>query len=434
MTMNQALEFWLAVAVVVVLVLIAAFFNAARVAMAESSRTRLLAIGEAGDTRAQRVLGLIDQPEKVARAIVVCHLLALSLAVSLATFVFIRPQSMLAVTLGAVVIGVLFLVFAAVLPRAVALTRPEQSALLVGGMLSLVLKAFSPFEAIITFTERQIARLFPVPAGEEAAVQSAHDDLRDTIDLHHREGTVVTNDRNMLGGILDLAELQVTDVMVHRTKMETVDADASLADVLAAIIGSAHSRLPVWRASPENIVGVLHVRDLLREASGGGVAADRKVGDLAGPPWFVPDTTALNDQLAAFLKRKAHLALVVEEYGEVMGLVTLEDILEVIVGEITDEHDRADVAIRPRTDGSVLVDGSAPIRDVNRAMSWNLPDDEATTIAGLVIHEAQLIPESGQMFTFHGCRFEVLRKARNRIVAVKVTLIDGGDVAVGSRQ
>ncbi len=187
----------------------------------------------------------------------------------------------------------------------------------------------------------------PVSSGEEAAVQSAHDDLRDTIDLHHREGTVVTNDRNMLGGILDLAELQVADVMVHRTKMETVDADASLAEVLSAIIGSAHSRLPVWRGSPENIVGVLHVRDLLREATATAVAAGRSSRDLAGPPWFVPDTTPLNDQLAAFLKRKAHLALVVEEYGEVMGLVTLEDILEVIVGEITDEHDRADVADPP---------------------------------------------------------------------------------------
>jgi Mg2+/Co2+ transporter CorB len=135
----------------------------------------------------------------------------------------------------------------------------------------------------------------------------------------------------------------------------------------------------------------------------------------------VPDIRPLSEQLKAFRRRKTHFALVVDEYGEVMGLVTLEDIIEEIVGDISDEHDVAMTGVRPAIDGSVTVDGAVPIRDLNRAMDWNLPDEEATTIAGLVIHEAQLIPEAGQTFTFHGFRFQVLRKSRNRITAMKIT-------------
>ena len=142
---------------------------------------------------------------------------------------------------------------------------------------------------------------------------------------------------------------------------------------------------------------------------------------LAAPPWFVPDTTTLKDQLNAFLKRKAHFAIVVDEYGEVMGLVTLEDIIEEIVGDITDETDIAAALAKPQPDGSLIVDGTVPIRDVNRLMDWDIPDEEATTIAGLVIHEAQTIPDTGQAFTFHDFRFEVLRRQRNRITSLRVT-------------
>ena len=179
--------------------------------------------------------------------------------------------------------------------------------------------------------------------------------------------------------------------------------------------------MPLWRETADNIVGILHVKDLLRAITAAGGKSDSiDVVALASPPWFVPDTTTLHDQLSAFLKRKSHFAVVVDEYGEVMGLITLEDIIEEIVGDISDEHDIVVAGVKPQPDGSVKVDGTVPIRDLNRAMDWSLPDEEATTIAGLVIHEARLIPEPGQAFTFHGFRFEVTGREKNRITSLHV--------------
>ena len=180
--------------------------------------------------------------------------------------------------------------------------------------------------------------------------------------------------------------------------------------------------MPLWRGEREEIVGILHAKTLLKALrDSNGDLAKIDIMSLAVPPWFVPDTTTLKDQLNAFLKRKAHFAIVVDEYGEVMGLVTLEDIIEEIVGDITDETDIAAALAKPQPDGSLIVDGVVPIRDVNRLMDWDLPDEEATTIAGLVIHEAQTIPNPGQAFTFHDYRFEVLSRRRNRITSLRVT-------------
>jgi Mg2+/Co2+ transporter CorB len=226
----------------------------------------------------------------------------------------------------------------------------------------------------------------------------------------------------MLGGVLDLRELTVSDIMVHRTKMDAIDAELPTEKIIDLALKSSHTRLPLWRGEREEIVGILHAKTLLRalrDAKGDVSKID--IMALATPPWFVPDTTTLKDQLNAFLKRKAHFAIVVDEYGEVMGLVTLEDIIEEIVGDITDETDIASIAARVEPDGSLIVDGTVPIRDVNRMMDWNIPDDDATTIAGLVMHEAQTIPYQGQRFNFHGFRFEVLRRQKNRITSLQVT-------------
>jgi Mg2+/Co2+ transporter CorB len=279
----------------------------------------------------------------------------------------------------------------------------------------------APVTTAMQFLVRHTLRLFGASVSDYADVLSAHEELRGAIELKHKEGGVVKLDRDMLGGVLDLRELTVSEIMVHRTKMDAIDVDLPTEQVVDAALKSSHTRLPLWRGEREEIVGILHAKTLLRalrEARGDLSKLD--ILPLSTPPWFVPDSTTLKDQLDAFLKRKAHFAIVVDEYGEVMGLVTLEDIIEEIVGDITDETDIASLAARMQPDGSLIVDGSVPIRDVNRMMEWDIPDDEATTIAGLVIHEAQTIPEPGQSFTFHGFRFEVLRRQRNRITALRV--------------
>jgi Mg2+/Co2+ transporter CorB len=225
----------------------------------------------------------------------------------------------------------------------------------------------------------------------------------------------------MFGGLLDLSELQVSDVMVHRTEMVMINADLPPDELVREVLATEYTRIPLWRDKPENIVGVLHAKDLLRaiRASEGDMSKI-DVSTIALPPWFVPEMRPVSEQLKAFRRRKTHFALVVDEYGEVEGMVTLEDILEEIVGDISDEHDVVVAGVRAQPDGSVVVDGSVPIRDLNRAMDWHLPDEEATTVAGLVIHEARSIPERGQSFTFHGFRFRVLRRERNRITALRI--------------
>ncbi|MFY9990039.1 MAG: transporter associated domain-containing protein, partial [Rhodoplanes sp.] len=229
-------------------------------------------------------------------------------------------------------------------------------------------------------------------------------------------------DQDILGGLLDLRDLTVADVMIHRTDVIMADAADPPTKILEDVLARPVTRLPLWQNTPENIIGILHVQDLFRAIYAAGNDPSKiDVMTLARPAWFVPETRPLIEQLKAFRRRKMPFAVVVDEYGEMMGILTIEDILEEIVGDITDERDVQVPGVRLLPDGSVNVDGVVPIRDLNRAMDWNLPESDATTIAGLVIHEARSIPESGQSFTFHGFRFQVLRKQRNRITALRIT-------------
>ena len=317
--------------------------------------------------------------------------------------------------------SVVVIVFAEVLPKTAAISAPERIALLVAEPVSWVVKIFGPVLAAIEALVRLMLRPFGIRVGENPSVLPPHEEIRGTVDLMHREGGVEKLDRDMMGGLLDLRELAVSDVMVHRTEMLTVNADDPSEKIVDAVLKSPVTRVPLWRGTPENIIGILHAKDLLRALNAAdGDLSKIDVMAIALPPWFVPDIRALSDQLKAFRRRKTHFALVVDEYGEVEGLVTLEDILEEIVGDISDEHDVPVPGVRPQPDGSVNVDGAVPIRDLNRAMDWNLPDEEATTVAGLVIHEARSIPDVGQSFTFHGFRFSVMRKQRNRIMALRI--------------
>ena len=283
--------------------------------------------------------------------------------------------------------------------------------------------------AIQWFVVRKTLGLFGVRVGLETDVLAAHEEIRGAVEYHHSEGLVEGGDRRMLGGVLDLSEMDVSEIMVHRKSIVMVDIAQGPREIVEQALASGHTRLPLYRDEPENVVGVIHVKDLLGAvmSTRGGVAK-LDIAAVTREPWFIPDTTNLKDQLNAFLKRKTHFALVVDEYGALQGLVTLEDILEEIVGEIDDEHDTAVEGVRVQPDGAVHVDGGVTIRDLNRAMDWGLPDDEAVTVAGLVIHEAQAIPEVGQVFIFYRHRFQVLRRQRNQITALRVSpRLDEGD-------
>jgi Mg2+/Co2+ transporter CorB len=295
-----------------------------------------------------------------------------------------------------------------------------------------MVRFLAPIVSAVQWIVNNGLKLFGVRVDENVDVlRAARAEIAGAVELHAEEGGVEAETRHRLLGALDLSELTIADVMIHRKSIKSLDIDLPAREIIAQAMSSPHTRMPLWKDEPDNIVGVLHARDLLRAVSEHG-RDGFDVNEVKRDPWFTPMTTSAEDQLAEFLRRREHFALVVDEYGALMGLVTLEDILEEIVGDIKDEHDIAVVGVRPQPDGSVNVDGTVPIRDLNRAMNWDLPDEEAVTIAGLVIHEAQAIPEPGQRFAFHGYRFQVLRRQRNQLTALRVEreaedeTLDGG--------
>ena len=420
------INLWLAAAIVVVSLVLSAFFAGAETAFTAASRARMLALERAGDESAKIVNRLLGTRERFIGAMLVGYNVVAIGASAFTTSVLIGVFGHEGVIYATVAMSILVIVFAEVMPKTIAINSPDKVALWIARPVSWTVTLFGPVTITIERLVRLMLRPFGIHIGRHESILSATEEIRGQVALLHKEGNVIKDDRDMLGGLLDLTDLLVSDIMVHRTKMRSIDADLPSVEIMREILASPYTRLPIWRDTPDNIIGVVHAKDLLRavEAHSGG-SSEFDVVAVALEPWFVPDTTSLRGQLKAFLSRKQHFALVVDEYGDLMGLVTLEDILEEIVGDISDEHDVAVQGVRQQADGSVHVDGSVPVRDLNRVMDWSLPDEEATTVAGLVIHEAQAIPDAGQVFNFHGFRFEVLRKARNRITALKVAPADG---------
>jgi len=421
---------WLSIAIIVICLLLSFFFAGSETALMAFSRARMLRLEKKGNRNAGIVNRLLESRERLIGALLLGNNAVNIGASSLATSLFLLWFGDVGVLYATIIMTVLVVVFAEVLPKTVAINDPDRMALLSAKPIRLAVRLLGPVLIGIEALVRWILRLAGSSVQEDRPVLSAHEELRGAVDLLHKEGGVEKLDRDMLGGLLDLRDLTVSDVMIHRTEMFTIDADDPPEDIIKAVLAAPVTRIPLWRESAENIMGILHAKDLLRAIqAAGGDLGKIDIAELARPPWFVPDIRPLSEQLKAFRRRKTHFALVVDEYGVVMGLVTLEDILEEIVGDISDEHDVTVTGCKPQTDGSVVVDGAVPIRDLNRLMDWSLPDEEATTIAGLVIHEARAIPEAGQSFTFHGFRFRVMRKQRNRITALHVAPLNRKAVA-----
>jgi Mg2+/Co2+ transporter CorB len=415
-------DLWTDILIVVLCIFLSAFFAGSETALTAASHGRMHTLEKEGDRRAAAVNRLLRQRNRMIAALLMGNTLVTIGSSAFTTSVLNSLVGENGAVYATIIMTALLLVFAEVLPKTLAINYPDAMSLRVANIITPFVSVFGPVLAAVEFIVRSVLKLAGVDIGHGRSMLSPYEELKGAVDILHEEGNVERAARDMFGGVLDLQVLHVADVMIHRTKMRTIDADLPPVQIVREVLSSPFTRMPLWRERPDNFVGVLHSKDLLRALdAAGGDASKINIDDVMFAPWFVPEATTLEDQLEAFLKRKTHFALVVDEYGEVMGLVTLEDILEEIVGDIRDEHDLAVQGVRPQPDGSVLVDGAAPVRDLNRVMAWDLPDEEATTIAGLVIHEAGAIPEAGQIFTFHGFRFEVMRRVRNRVTALKVT-------------
>ena len=417
------MSIWLIVLAVTVLICLSGFFSGSETALTAVSRARMHVLEKGGDARARLVQRLTERKDRLIGALLLSNNLVNILASALATALFIRLFGQAGVAYATLLMTVIVVIFAEVLPKSWAISVPDRFALAVAPVVNVVVSVFAPLVAVINAIVAFVLRPFGVSLTEvQQSASDAHEELRGTVDVLHREGSVVKDDRDRVGGVLDLGQLEISDVMVHRTAMASLDADEPPARIVEQVLQSPFTRLPVWRGSPDEIVGVVHSKSLLRELAAADYDAERiDLANSMAEPWFVPETTPVRDQLNAFLRRQEHIALVVDEYGEVEGLVTLEDILEEIVGDINDETDEELAGVHVQPDGSVIVDGSVPIRDLNRALDWELPDEEANTIAGLVIHAAQMIPEEKATFNFYGKRFVVLKRERNRVARLRIS-------------
>ncbi|WP_299933543.1 HlyC/CorC family transporter [uncultured Pelagimonas sp.] len=421
--------FWITSLSILALLTLSAFFSGSETALTAASRGKLRAAHDKGSRGATTALEITEDNERLIGSVLLGNNLVNILATSLATALFTRLFGESGVALATLVMTLLVLIFAEVLPKTYAITNPETAAARVATPISFIVRWFAPVVSAVRLLVRGVLSLFGVQTDPDSHILAVREEIAGALQLGHSEGVVEKEDRDRILGALDLAERTVEEIMLHRSGIEMIDADAPPQDILAQCLQSSHTRLPVFRDDPENIIGVIHAKDLLRAMygllDGAETAADAlkgfKVTDVAMKPYFVPDTTALDDQMRQFLRRRTHFALVVDEYGSLQGLITLEDILEEIVGEITDEFDPdAEQEIRKSEDGDYLIEGAMTIRDFNRATDWTLPDDEANTVAGLVIHEAQMIPVVGQVFSFHNFRFQVMEREHNRITLLKV--------------
>ncbi|WP_375282243.1 HlyC/CorC family transporter [Pseudooctadecabacter sp.] len=423
--------FWTTAGAVLFLLVLSGFFSGSETALTAASRSKLRSNADKGNRGADIAFNITEDRERLIGSVLLGNNLVNILATALTTAMFTRALGESGVAVATAIMTILILIFAEVLPKTYAITNPERAASFAARPISIIVTLFAPIVSAVRILVRGVLRVFGVQTDPDNNILAVREEITGALQMGQAEGVVEKEDRDRILGALDLADRMVEEVMLHRTEIEMIDAALPVAEILKLCLDSNHTRLPLYREERENIVGVLHAKDLLRAMHR--MLADGRIEPhemdefdiltVAMTPYFVPETTTLDDQMRQFLARHTHFALVVDEYGTLQGLLTLEDILEEIVGEITDEFDQDEEKndLIADEDGAFTVDGSMTIRDLNRATDWDLPDDEANTVAGLVIHEAQMIPTVGQIFSFHGFRFEVMAKDENRLSELKIT-------------
>jgi len=410
------------IGVILLLLVCSAFFSSSETSLTAASRVRMHSAEKEGDRRATSVTRLLNMRERLLGGILLGNNLVNILASVLTTALFTRlfGDGGLALAAATVAMTVLILIFAEVLPKTYAISQPDKLALVVARPITLIIKIFAPIVSIVQVIVNFVLRIFGVDT--DASAWTAADEIKGAVDLHLQEGGVAKRARDQIYGVLEIGELSIEDVMIHRRNISMVDINLSPELIIKEVLASGHSRIPLFNGDPDDVIGILHAKDLLKSlARLDGDLNSLNMKKISREAWFVPETTSVVKQLRAFQSKREHFALVVDEYGALMGVITLEDILEEIVGDIQDEYDEEIKGVERKKDGSVTVRGDVAIRDLNRAMDWKLPDDEAVTIAGLVIHESQTIPTMGQAFAYHGYRFEVMERQRNQIQTLRVS-------------
>jgi Mg2+/Co2+ transporter CorB len=404
------------------LLILSAFFSGSETALTASTRSRLTGLNIKGKKNAQIAINLLNDKESLIGAILLGNNLVNILASSLATSLLIKMFGDSGVAYAVLIMTVLIVIFAEILPKSYAISNSEKMALTISPIIRPFVFFLSPITWLMEKIVHGILAIFGMNYIKNSRSLSVQDEIRGTVDLHHKEGRLYKFDKDMVKGILDLSVIGIEDVMVHRSNMFTVNIDDDANNIISAVINSPYTRIPVWKNDAENIIGIIHAKNLLRLISTKKnlPILNEDIKKTLLEPWFVPETTTLKEQLQMHLNKRTKLAIIVDEYGALMGMISLEDIIEEIVGDISDEHDVIVKGVDVNSDGSFNINGNVEIRDLNREYGWELPDSEANTISGLIIHESRSFPKPGQKFNYYGFQFEILETQGNQISLLKV--------------
>ena len=407
---------------ILILLILSAFFSGSETALTASTRSRLTGLNIKGERNAQTAINLLNDKESLIGAILLGNNLVNILASSLATSLLIKMFGDSGIAYAVLIMTVLIVIFAEILPKSYAISNSEKMALTISPIIRPFVFFLSPITWVMEKIVHAILSIFGMNYIKNSRSISVQDEIRGTVDLHHKEGRLYKFDKDMVKGILDLSVIGIEDVMVHRSNMFTVNIDDNANTIIDTVINSSYTRIPVWQNDAENIIGIIHAKNLLKLLSakkGAGIVKE-DIRKTLLEPWFVPETTTLKEQLQMHLTKRAKLAIIVDEYGALMGMISLEDIIEEIVGDISDEHDVIVKGVNVNYDGSFNINGNVEIRDLNREYSWELPDNEANTLSGLIIHESRSFPKAGQKFNYYGFQFEILEAKDNQISLLKV--------------
>ena len=407
---------------ILILLILSAFFSGSETALTASTRSRLTGLNIKGEKNAQTAINLLNDKESLIGAILLGNNLVNILASSLATSLLIKMFGDSGIAYAVLIMTVLIVIFAEILPKSYAISNSEKMALTISPIIRPFVFFLSPITWVMEKIVHAILSIFGMNYIKNSRSISVQDEIRGTVDLHHKEGRLYKFDKDMVKGILDLSVIGIEDVMVHRSNMFTVNIDDNANTIIDTVINSSYTRIPVWQNDAENIIGIIHAKNLLKLLSakkGAGIVKE-DIRKTLLEPWFVPETTTLKEQLQMHLTKRAKLAIIVDEYGALMGMISLEDIIEEIVGDISDEHDVIVKGVNVNYDGSFNINGNVEIRDLNREYSWELPDNEANTLSGLIIHESRSFPKAGQKFNYYGFQFEILEAKDNQISLLKV--------------
>lgn len=405
------------IALLIFLLLCSAFFSSSETGILSLNRYRLRHLAKEGHSGAKRVSALLSRPDRLLGTILIGNNFVNILASAVATVLALQLWGEAGIVIAALGLTLVLLIFGEIAPKTLAARRPEMIAYPFSLPLLWLLKLFYPLAALLGWVSNGLLWLLGIDSTPKSSDSLSAEELRSVV---RDSGQALPDNRqNMLLGILDLERVTVNDIMIPRNEVTGIDLDDDIETISNQLTSTTHTRLPVFRGDINQIEGIVHMRQIARLLTHNELSKDALLA-ACNEPYFIPESTPLSTQLINFQKQKRRIGIVVDEYGDVIGIVTLEDILEEIVGGFSNPDAQSNPEIHPQADGTQVIDGAAYIREVNKALDWHLPCDGPKTLNGLITEALESIPDSAVCLKIGPYRLEILQSSENRVKSVRV--------------